>query len=75
MMAFNATSAVFLYQNVSDIVIALRAAMTILGTIQALGMFISVGCEIDKVKMVHQKLQSIVDQAAKGKHFQWETQN
>lgn len=66
MVAFVSTSAAFVYQNTSNIVIALQTAMITIGTSQALGMFLCVGCKIDKVKMLHLKLQSIVDQAAKG---------
>lgn len=69
-VGFIATSAVFLYQNKSDAAAALPTVMVIVGTSQALGMFLCVGCKIDKVKMLHQKLQAIVDQAAAGKHFQ-----
>lgn len=66
MLAYNVTSGVFLYQNASDIVIALRTSLTIVGTCQSLGMFLTVGCKIDKVKLLHRKLQAIVDQAAEG---------
>lgn len=69
-VGFMAASAVFLYQNKSDVATALPTAMVILGSSQALGMFLCMDCNIDKVKMIHQKLQAIVDRAAEGKLFQ-----
>lgn len=67
MFAFIGTSAAFVCQNTSNIMDALRTAMVVVGSSQALGMFSSFGCKITKVKLLHQKLQAIVDQAAKGK--------
>lgn len=67
MLAFIATSMTFAYQNVSNFfMFALRTAMVVVGTSQAFGMFLCIGCKIIKVKMLHQKLQAIVDQAAHG---------
>lgn len=68
MLAFITSSAVFVYQNISNVVLALRTATVLVGTCQSLGMFLSVGCKIDLVKLLHQKFQAIVDQAAKGKY-------
>lgn len=66
LLAFIVTSAMFVYQNTSYVVIALRTGMVVVGSSQALGMFLSVCLNSDKVKMLHQKLQAIVDQAAIG---------
>lgn len=68
MLAFIATSMTFAYQNVSNFfMFALRTAMVVVGTSQAFGMFLCIGCKIIKVKTLHLKLQAIVDQAANGK--------
>lgn len=66
LLAFIVTSAMFVYQNTSYVVIALRTGMVVVGSSQALGMFLSVCFNSNKVKMLHQKLQAIVDQAAIG---------
>lgn len=66
MIGFIAASAVFVYQNISNVVTALRTGMVTIGSTQVLGMGLSVGCKIDQVKVLHQKLQTIVDQAAEG---------
>ena len=66
-ISFIVSSVVLVCLNVSDnIMVALRTAMVIAGTSQALGMFLSVGITIDKVKLLHIKLQEIIDQTAKG---------
>lgn len=65
-VGFITASAVFMYQNASNIVLALRTGTVLVGTCQALGMFLSVGCKFAKVQGIHQKLQEIVDRAAKG---------
>lgn len=66
MLAFIATSVAFSYQNLTNFIVVLRTAMVIVGTSQALGMFLCIGCKIIKIKMLHQKLQAIVDQTVKG---------
>lgn len=66
MLAFIATSVAFVYQNVSNFMVVLRTLMVIVGTSQALGMFLYIGRKIIKVKMLHQKLQAIVDRTARG---------
>lgn len=66
-LAFITTSSVFVYQNASNIMVALRTTMVIIGTSQAFGMFLYVGCKIDKVKMLQIKLQEIIDKTALGK--------
>lgn len=66
MLALIVTSAAYVYQNLSNIVDALRTGMVVVGLSQALGMFLCVGWNIGIVKMLHMKLQAIVDQAAKG---------
>lgn len=68
-VGFIAGSAVFAYQNASHVVLALRTGTVLVGTCQALGMFLTVGCKFDKVKVLHQKLQAIVDQTAEGIYF------
>lgn len=68
-LGFIAASAGFLCQNKSDVAVALPTAMVIMGSSQALSMFLCLGCKLDKVKMLHQNLQAIVDQAAEGSHF------
>lgn len=69
MIAFIATSVAFAYQNVTNIMVVLRTLMVIVGTSQAFGMFLCIGCKIVKVKMLHRKLQATVDQVAKGIRF------
>lgn len=66
MFAFQVASAAFVYSNTSVVVDALRTGMVTVGVGQALGMFLCVGCNIGTVKLLHQKLQAIIDQAAKG---------
>lgn len=68
MLAFIATSMAFVYQNAADIMVALRTVMVIVGTMQALGMFLCLGRNVLTVKMLHIKLQAIVDRTAKGTH-------
>lgn len=68
LFAFIVSSAVFVYQNTSNIISALRATMVGMGSIQALGMFLYVVWNIDRSKLLHRKLQAFVDQAAKGKN-------
>lgn len=65
-MAFIVTSGVFVYENRSHLIVALRTAMVVIGCSQALGMFLSVGTNMLKVKALHLKLQSIVDETAQG---------
>lgn len=74
LFAFIVASGAFVYQNLANVMDALRTGTVTFGSGQALGMFLSIGCNIDKVKLLHQKLQAIVDQAAKGSWlFPWWT--
>lgn len=59
-------SAAYVYQNLSNIGDALRTGTVVIGVSQALGMFVCVGRSTAVVKLLHIKLQAIVDQAAKG---------
>lgn len=65
-ITFAAASAVFVYQNVSDIMVALRTTLLIVGAIQSVAIFLSIGCKIDKIKVLQIKLQEIIDQTAMG---------
>lgn len=67
LFAFALASATFVYQNTANVMLALRTGTVTLGTSQALGMFLSIGCNFDNVKLLHRKLQAIVDQTARGK--------
>lgn len=69
-IAFIITSAVFVYQNSTNFIMALRTSMVCFGCSQALGMFLSVGFNIMKVKKLHLKLQEIVNETDRGK-FPW----
>lgn len=55
------SSAVFAIQNVSAITLALQNLTLIIGGMQCAGMFISIGINMKKVKVLHLKLQAIVD--------------
>lgn len=65
-MVFIVTSGVFVYENRSNLIVALRTAMVVIGCSQALGMFFSVGINMPKVKALHLKLQKIVNETAQG---------
>lgn len=53
---------IFSYLNISHIDLVLQNVSLITGGIQAVGMFISVGINMKKVKMLHINLQRLVDE-------------
>lgn len=60
------SSIVFLYENVEHPQYALKTGVFIVGGLQAIGMFLSFGLKMDKVSILHVKLQEIVDGSAQG---------
>lgn len=57
---------VFVRDNTSELTIALHACISIIGVIQAIGMFYCYGINMTKIQSVHFKLQKIVDETVKG---------
>lgn len=62
LFTFIITGLAFVHENISDITIALRALVFIIGVIQALCMFHCYGIKVSKIKDVHIKLQEIIDE-------------
>lgn len=60
-LAFTA-SAVFILKNSSDVKPSLGAMKICVGVVQCGGMFLGIGLKMIKVKALHLKLQSIVDE-------------
>lgn len=56
-------SAVFVYKNASNIELIAEPCLIVIAGFQVLGMFISVGLKMNKVKGLHIKLQEIVDKS------------
>lgn len=65
-MTFIISSIVFAHQNVIDFNATLRACLFAIGTVQAMGMFISFALNTTKVHAVHLKLQELVDKSIEG---------
>lgn len=63
------SSAVFVYQNISELGNALRSSIIVVGIGQAIGMFMWFGLKIVSVKALHLKLQEIVDETDQGTHL------
>lgn len=66
LIAFLASSIVFVYQNTSEFDDVLRACFLIFGTCQAIGMFYSYGANLSEIQTVHSKLNEIIGKIAKG---------
>lgn len=66
-MSFIVSSTLFAYQDDVEFNATLRACLFTIGTVQAVGMFISFGSNTDKVQAVHRKLQELVDKSNEGK--------
>lgn len=59
------TSSVVVYENISNLPLALENAQTIIGEAQSAGMFISMGLKLNKIKKLHVLLQDIIDKGEK----------
>lgn len=55
------SSSVFVYQNIENLELALVTALIIVAGFQSGGMFLAVGLKMAAVKMVHLRLQEIVN--------------
>lgn len=55
------SSATYIFQTSSEVEVTLQLWLIIIGGIQCVGMFLSVGFKMKKVKAVHLKLQEVVD--------------
>lgn len=69
LIAFIASSIVFVYQNISHYDIALRACLFIFGVSQTVGMFYSYKTNLNRIQDVHSQLNEIVDKSAEGKFY------
>ena len=56
------SSGVFVYRNFRQFEVALQAIFVMIGGFQGLGMYLSVGLKMKKVKLLQLKLQQIVDE-------------
>lgn len=65
--AYAVASAVFVFENLSDFSLALRAGMFIVSASQANGMFFCYGINVNEIQIVHTKLQEIVDEISERK--------
>lgn len=66
-LAFITSTSVFVYQNAQDrINIALRTAIVLFGECQSFGVFTNFGIQMKNVKVMHLKLQKIVNESAQG---------
>lgn len=63
---FTVWSTQFAQQNWSRIDVALRACLSIIGSYEVLGMFVSFRFKINQMNCVHFKLQEIVNDIIKG---------
>lgn len=63
---FIISGAMYACQSVVGFSATLRASFFAIGTVQAVGIFISFGINTSKVQAVHLKLQKIVDESSKG---------
>lgn len=66
LIAFNISSGTFVYENVSQFTVALRACLFITGISQAIGMFYNYGLKLNEIRAVHNKFQEIIDKINKG---------
>lgn len=56
------TGSAFVYENISDITLALRACIFIIGVIQAMCMFYCYGTNASNIKIVHIRLKEIIQE-------------
>lgn len=55
------STAAFIYKNYTDSELIINALVLVLAGIQSIGMFISISLNMNKIKMLHLKLQEIID--------------
>lgn len=67
LLAYMTMGSVFIYVHLSDISIALRAVLFIMGGVEAVGMFFFYGINVNMIQIVHTKLQGIVDEIVESK--------
>lgn len=56
------SSAVFVYKHLSDFQIVLETCLILIAGIQSCGAFLSIGLKMKEMKLLHLKLQAIVDE-------------
>lgn len=61
------SSSVFAFTHLSHIQIALETFLIVIAGMQSCGMFLSVGLKMKKIKLLHLKLQAIVDKGNFGR--------
>lgn len=61
LIGLSISTCVFVFENLSNFNEATVAILSAIGGLQAVGMFISIGLKMKKVKVLHLKLQEIVD--------------
>lgn len=71
LVAFVASSIMFVYQNISQFDVVLRALIFIFGTCQSIGMFYSYGTNLTKIQAVHFKLNEMFEKTIEGKICEW----
>lgn len=69
LIAFVASSIVFVYQNISQFDVALRACIFVFGVSQTVGMFYSYGTNLSRIQAVHAKLNEIINKTILGKFY------
>lgn len=55
------SSATYIYQTSYQVEVTLQLWLIIIGGVQCVGMFLSIGCQMKQVKALHLKFQEIVD--------------
>lgn len=65
LLLYNLSGTIFVIINLSDLIVALRAVVFILGGVEAVGMFYCYAVKASDVVIVHTKLQEIVDDIVK----------
>lgn len=65
-ISFIASSVAYVYQNASQVDIALRASPFIFGACQAFGMFYTYGMNLSEMQAVHSKLNKISGKIVEG---------
>lgn len=58
---FTISGIVFTFQNISQPNLVLPNITLVVGTLQCVGMYINIGVNMKKIKVLHLKLQGIVD--------------
>lgn len=61
------TGSAFVYVHLSDFTAALRAVIFVIGIGQAAGIYYCYGINVNKIQIVHVKIQEIIDEIVKSK--------